>query len=282
MPTPYLEFPIRGEKISMRVQIRQEIADVRTPFQHIRILDTEALGKILLLDGHIQLASIDERAYHEALVHIPLLSLDRPKRALVVGGGDGGVLRELVKHGSLETIDLVEIDAGVIETCSRHLPELNGGAFDDPRVHLHIADAFEFMKLVRAPYDFMVLDITDVYEGEDGALSEQLFTPEFYDDCREAMSPDGMLVTQADNHVFCPYSMEGIVRALKPHFANLGAFQALVPSFGGYSAYVWASHQAEVQKDFPHTKAARLDLAYLSETTWRLAGENLPFAKLYR
>lgn len=266
----------------MRVQVRQEIADVHTAFQHIRIVDTECFGKILLLDGHVQLASLDERAYHEALVHIPLLSLESPRRALVVGGGDGGVLRELAKHDSLRTIDMVEIDAGVIETCSRHLPELNGGAFDDPRVHLHLGDAFEFMKMAREPYDFMVLDITDVYEGEDGALSEQLFTPKFYDDCRLALGPKGMLVTQADNHLFCPYSMEGIVAALQPHFEKLGSYQALVPSFGGYSAYVWASQSSEIQNDFPKMKAARLDLAYLSETTWRLAGEGLPFAKLQR
>ncbi|HRK20285.1 MAG TPA: hypothetical protein PLX06_00650 [Fimbriimonadaceae bacterium] len=282
MPNPFLDFPIRGEKISMRVQIRQEIADVHTAFQHIRIVETEALGKILLLDGHVQLATLDERAYHEALVHIPILSLENPGRALVVGGGDGGVLRELVKHEALERIDMVEIDAGVVDTCRKHLPELSNGAFDDPRVQLHIADAFGFMKQVSKPYDFMVLDITDVYEGEDGALSEQLFTPEFYDDCRRALAPDGMLVTQADNHVFCPYSMEGIIAALKPHFEKLGSYQALVPSFGGYSAYVWASQSSEVQKEFPQTKAARLDLAYLSETTWRLAGESLLFAKLQR
>lgn len=266
----------------MRLQIREVLAEVQTPFQHIRIVDTECFGKILLLDGHVQLASLDERAYHEALVHIPLLSLNEPKRALVVGGGDGGVLRELAKHKTLQTIDMVEIDAVVVETCRRHLPELSGGAFEDPRVHLHIADAFGFMKEVSEPYDFMVLDITDVYEGEDGALSEQLFTPEFYDDCRRALKPEGMLVTQADNHVFCPYSMEGIFAALQPHFERLGAYHALVPSFGGYSAYVWASQEAEVQKGYPQMKAARLDLAYLSETTWRLAGENLPFAKLQR
>lgn len=266
----------------MRVQIREVLAEVRTPFQNIRIVDTECFGKILLLDGHVQLASLDERAYHEALVHIPLLSLNEPKRALVVGGGDGGVLRELVKHESLQTIDMVEIDVEVVETCLRHLPELSNGAFEDPRVSLHIADAFGFMKEVGEPYDFMVLDITDVYEGEDGALSEQLFTREFYDDCRQALKPDGMLVTQADNHVFCPYSMEGIFAALQPHFERLGFFQALVPSFGGYSAYVWASQKTSVEMEFPKMKAARLDLAYLSETTWRLAGEKLPFAKLQR
>lgn len=282
MPTPFLDFPIRGDKFSMRVQIREALTEVQTPFQSIRIVDSECFGKILLLDGHVQLASLDERAYHEALVHIPLLSLENPQRALVVGGGDGGVLRELAKHQSLERIDMVEIDAEVVKTCRRYLPELSNGAFDDPRVRLHIADAFGFMKEVAEPYDFMVLDITDVYEGEDGALSEQLFTSEFYDDCRKALKPEGILVTQADNHVFCPYSMEGIVAALGPHFEKLGSYQALVPSFGGYSAYVWASQTANVQSEFPQMKAARLDLAYLSETTWRLAGENLPFAKLYR
>ena len=274
-----LQIPIRARKFALDVEIRKVLARVETKFQTIEIVDTECFGKVLLLDGHVQLAMLDERAYHESLVHIPLLSLASPRSALVVGGGDGGVLRELIKHKGLERIDMVEIDEGVVETCRGFLPEVSDGGFDDPRVKLHIADAFGFMKEVREPYDMMVLDITDVYEGEDGALSEQLFTAEFYQDCRRALASGGLLVTQADNHVFCPYSMEGIFAALGPHFERLGSYQAVVPSFGGFSAYVWASDRAEIAFQFPK-KGTSLDLAYLSEATWTFALSELPFARL--
>jgi len=197
----------------------------------------------------------------------------------VVGGGDGGVLRELVKHSGLERIDMVEIDEGVVNTCMRHLPKISDGAFDDPRVDLHIADAFGFLKEVQKPYDLIVLDITDVYEGEDGALSEQLFTSEFYADCTKALEPNGILVTQADNHVFCPYSRRAISDSLKPHFKTLGSYQAAVPSFGGFSAYVWASHNATISHSFPKEKAATLRLKYLNEATWAFALTKLPYAE---
>jgi spermidine synthase len=271
-----LNIPIRGQKISLQVEVREVQARIETRYQTIEIVDTEALGQVLLLDGHVQLSTLDEKAYHEALVHIPLLSLDGAKSALVVGGGDGGVLRELCKH-PLERIHMVEIDEAVVNTCMRHLLSVSAGAFADPRVTLHIADAFAFMKEVREPYDLVVLDITDVYEGEDGALSEQLFTPEFYADCARALAPGGMLVTQADNHVFCPYSMEGIFAALRPHFRKLGSYQALVPSFGGFSAYVWASEEGEISSGMP---ISELEFVYLSPTTWALALEGLPFATL--
>src|SRR5688572_8809089 len=279
MDRAFLNIPIRGEKIALRVEVREVSARIETEFQTIEVVETDALGTILLLDGHVQLATLDEAAYHESLVHIPMLSLKEPKSALVVGGGDGGVLRELVKHSGLERIDMVEIDEGVINTCLRHLPRISDGAFDDPRVKLHIADAFGFLKEVREPYDLIVLDITDVYEGEDGALSEQLFTSEFYSDCAKALKPTGILVTQADNHVFCPYSKKAIADSLKPHFKTLGAYQAAVPSFGGFSAYVWASDDATLAPSFPKEKAASLKLKYLNEATWAFALTKLSFTE---
>src|SRR5688572_17099164 len=120
-PPTHLSFPIRGDKLSMRVAVKEHLHHQVTQYQTIDIYDTEVFGKVLLLDGHVQLSVLDERAYHESLVHIPMLSLDSPKRALVVGGGDGAVLRELCKHATLETIDMVEIDQGVIDACWEHL-----------------------------------------------------------------------------------------------------------------------------------------------------------------
>jgi spermidine synthase len=276
-----LKFPIRSDKFAYEVAVRHHISYLKTEFQQIDIYDTYAFGNVLLLDGHVQLAELDEHCYHEALVHPAMLSMDTPKRALVVGGGDGGVLRELVKHESLESIEMVEIDEGVIDTCKIHLPEVSDGAFDDPRVTVHIADAFEFMKNVQNPYDLIVMDVTDVYEEDDESLSEQLFGDEFHRDCCNALSETGLLVTQADNLVFCPYSLDGILAMLERYFANVGSYWALVPSFGGFSGFAWASQSGSLPPTLP-AGSSSLDLRYLTPEMYALGLGPLPTYSLTR
>ena len=270
----HLTFPIRGDKLSMNVEIKEHLAHRKTEFQTIDIYDTDVFGKVLFLDNHVQLAELDEHAYHESLVQIPLNSIQFPKRALVVGGGDGGVLRELVKNEYLEQIDMVEIDQGVVELCREHLPAVSNGAFDDPRVTLHIADAFPFLKKVSQPYDLIVVDSTDTYEGEDGANSEQLFTETFYQDCRGALSEQGFLVTQADNLLFCPYSLEAILDTFKRVFPRTGSYQALIPSFGGFSGFAWASKGAKLSQWWTEPKSVH---RYLTPITFALAFQPLNF-----
>lgn len=270
----HLTFPIRSDKLSMSVFVKEHIAHRKTDFQTIDVYDTEAFGKVLFLDGHVQLAELDEHAYHESLVQIPLNSIQFPQRALVVGGGDGGVLRELVKNEFIEHIDMVEIDAGVVEVSREHLPSVSAGAFDDPRVHLHIADAFPFVKQATEKYDLIVMDSTDTYEGEDGALSEQLFTESFYRDCSRILSDTGILVTQADNLLFCPYSLEDVLRTFRKVFAKTGSYQALIPSFGGFSGFAWASNGPKISQWWSEPK---VDLRYLNAITFALAFKELSF-----
>lgn len=270
----HLTFPIRGDKISMRVEVKEHIAHRKTEFQTIDVYDTEAFGKVLFLDGHVQLSELDEHAYHESLVQIPLNSLQFPKRALVVGGGDGGAIRELVKNAYIELVDMVEIDGGVVEICREHLPAVSDGAFDDPRVNLHIEDAMPFLKKVEEPYDLIVMDSTDTYEGEDGALSEQLFTESFYRDCRAALTDQGFLVTQADNLVFCPYSLEAVLEIFGKVFPTTGAYQAIVPSFGGFSGFAWASADRRLSQWWTEPPSPH---RYLNPVTFALAFQALNF-----
>lgn len=261
----------------MTASVREHLLSRKTDFQQIDILDTEVFGRVLLLDNHIQLTELDERAYHESLVQIPLLSMNAPKNALVIGGGDGGVLRELAKHKSIEHVDMVEIDSGVIESSREYLPGVSNGAFDDPRMHVHVADAFPFVKQTNLKYDLIVADSTDTYEEEDGALSEMLFTDEFYRDCFNALSETGILVTQADNLLFCPYSLENIQAMFARVFPVTGSYQAIIPSFGGFSGYCWASKGALMAERFPIEKAAQLNFRYLNEATWSYAFAKLAF-----
>ncbi len=269
-----LDFPIRSDWLRMQASVKETIFSGKTEFQQIDIVDTDIFGRALLLDNHIQLTEFDERAYHEALVQIPLLNLPNAKTALIVGGGDGGVLREICRHPGIEHIDMVEIDAGVIEACKLHMPSLSAGAFDDPRVNLMVADAFPFVKQATRKYDLIVVDSTDVYEEEEGELSEMLFTDEFYGDIRNCLSEGGIVVTQADNLVFCPYSLEEIQALYSRIFPVAGSYQALVPSFGGFSGYCWASKGAQIA---PRIPAHAMDLKYLNESTYLLATTPLAF-----
>lgn len=257
----------------MTVKVTETLCHRKTAFQTIDILQTDAFGRILLLDEHIQLAELDEHAYHEALVHIPLLSVAKPRRALVVGGGDGGVLRELVKHPTMEQIDMVDIDGGVVEESRRHLPFVSDGAFDDPRVNLTFGDAFPYVKQDRPAYDLIIVDATDTYEEEDGEISAALFTDEFYADCKRLLAPGGFVVTQADNLLFCPYSLDEIMANFGRTFAHVGSYWAMVPSFGGFSGYCWAGQEPLV----PNWHQPEFSCRYLSELTYRLAFQPLPF-----
>ncbi len=269
-----LSYPIRSDKYSVNVQIKEVLHRSKTEFQTIEIFDTECFGRMLLLDGHIQLTELDERAYHECLVQIPLLNIANSKRALVIGGGDGGVLRELLKHPQLE-IDMVEIDMGVIDAARAQLPFLNEGCFEDSRVNLYVQDAFPFVKdTTRGPYDLIVMDSTDTYEDEEGEISAMLFTESFFRDCRALLAPGGFVVTQADNSVFCPYSLEQISADYAKVFDKVGSYQSLVPSFGSFSAYCWASVGAKITPTWP---GADVPLSYLDSTTYALAFQTLPF-----
>lgn len=270
--------PIRSDKLSMNVAVRETLLEVQSEFQLITVADTVCFGKALLLDGHIQFTDLDEFAYHESFVHIPFLSLESAKRALVVGGGDGGILRELCRHTGLEQIDIVEIDRAVIDACKEQFPHVSCGAFNDPRVNLTVGDAFPFVKNAAAgTYDLILLDSTDTYEDENGELSAQLFTQEFYADCQRALSDHGMVVTQADNHVFCPYSLEHIQAEFRRVFERVGSYWALVPSFGGFSAFCWASkgagvHWVEDSMLYP------FGMRYLNPSTAHLGLNKTPFA----
>lgn len=261
----------------MSVRVEQTLLSVQSDFQHIEIVDTQAFGKMMFLDGHIQLTELDEHVYHEALVHVPMLNLSEPKKALVIGGGDGGVLRELVKFRSLERIDMVEIDAAVIEASRSIWPELSDGAFEDPRVNLTIGDAFPFVQQSDQSYDLIVADSTDVYEEDDESLSERLFTDGFYRDCHRLLSNQGLLVTQADNLVFCPYSLEGILELFSPIFPVVGSFFAVIPSFGGYSGYAYASKSTHLKRLYNDLNVPTAPARYLHPIAYDYGMSELPF-----
>ena len=210
----------------MTVQVKREICKRQSKFQKIELYETGKLGKLLLLDGIIQLTNFDEFAYHEMLANLPFYAHQNPpRRALVIGGGDGGVLRELGKHPELETIDLCEIDEEVIRVAREFLPEIACG-FDDPRVAVHIADGSEFIREKNAFYDIIIVDSTDP-----GGPGTPLFGEEFYRNMKRALRPGGVIATQAESPYLLPEIVARLHRAARANFRSVGYASILVPTY---------------------------------------------------
>lgn len=205
--------------------------------QDIALFETPGFGRVLTLDGVIQVTTGDEFIYHEMLTHVPVYAHGAARSVCVVGGGDGGILRELLKHPGIETIVLVEIDAGVIEFCRQYLPTVSAGAFDDPRVTVIVADAVAYMRETGRLFDLILIDSTDPIGPGEG-----LFTESFYRDCAHRLTADGIVVNQ--NGVPFLQGEELILswRRRRPHFTDVSFYLAAVPTYvGGAMALGWAA-----------------------------------------
>ena len=207
------------------IRVTKELFRAKSEFQTIEIYETEKLGKLLLLDGIIQLTSYDEFAYQEMMANLPFYAHPAPETALVIGGGDGGVLRELGRHPELRSLDICEIDAAVIDAARRFLPELACG-FDDPRVTVHIADGSRFIREHENAYDLIVVDSTD--PGGPGA---PLFDAEFYRNLKRALRPGGVIATQAESPWLLPEVVKKLQRAARDVFRHVGYSGFQVPTY---------------------------------------------------
>lgn len=209
----------------MTVQVTETLCSRQSNFQKIDVYQTAKLGRMLLLDGIIQLTEFDEFAYHEMLTHVPLFAHENPKRLLVVGGGDGGVLREAGKHPELEVLDICEIDAEVIEVSKKYFPSVARG-FDDPRVKIHIADGSEFIKDKAGYYDVIIVDSTDP-----GGPGTPLFGEQFYRDMKRALRPGGVIATQAESPYLLPDIVAGLLKVSRRVFRSAGYAGIFVPTY---------------------------------------------------
>lgn len=183
-----------GQRFELK--IKEVLFKGRTMFQEVLVFASETYGNVLVLDGVIQATERDEFAYQEMISHLPLMSHPNPKRVLVVGGGDGGCVREVLKHPEVEKCDLVEIDKSVIELSKRYLPGMSC-SLDDPRVDVHIIDGFEYLKSKLNTYDVIISDSSDP-EGP----AEVLFQEEFFRLVRGALTDDGIAILMASENIW--------------------------------------------------------------------------------
>lgn len=227
-----------------RFRIDQMLHEVRTEHQHLVIFQNARMGRVMALDGVIQTTEADEFIYHEMLTHVPILAHGLAKRVLIIGGGDGGMLREVAKHRSVEHITMVEIDGTVVDMCKQFLPNHSKGAFEDPRLNLVIDDGMRFVATTEEKFDVIISDSTDPI-----GPGEVLFSENFYEACRRCLNDGGILVTQNGT----PFMQLGEVQttASRMHglFADWHFYMAAVPTYiGGSMTFAWGSTNADYRK----------------------------------
>lgn len=227
----------------VRLKADRVLFDSDTEHQRLIIFDNAEFGRVMMLDGVVQLATKDDFIYHEMMAHVPLFAHGRAKRALIIGGGDGGVLREALRHPGLESVTLCEIDRSVIDLCREHFPDISAGAFDDPRTRIVIADGTKFVADADERFDLIMVDSTDPIGP--GAV---LFTKAFYADCCRALAPGGVLVTQNGLPFLQGPELKQSVGYFRDLFADAFAYLATTPSyFGGTMAYGWATDDTDLR-----------------------------------
>lgn len=211
--------------------------DSETEHQRLRVFENPTFGRILTLDGVVQTTEGDNFIYHEMMSHVPILAHGDARRVLIVGGGDGGMAKTVLKHTSVKHVTMVEIDAGVVDFSKEYLPMLSDGAFDDPRLELVIADGAAFMKETEGGYDVIIIDSTDPI-----GPGEVLFTDSFYGHAKRALSPDGVLVTQNGVPFMQGDELTNTMRAFKALFDDWTCYLATVPTYaGGPMAFGWGT-----------------------------------------
>lgn len=233
---------------TQRFAVDEVLYRKRTEHQDLVVFRNRQFGRVMALDGVVQTTEGDEFVYHEMLAHVPILAHGRAERVLIIGGGDGGMLREVLRHSSVAQVTQVEIDAEVIDTCRRYLPGHSQGAFDDPRVNLVIDDGVRYVTQAGGQFDVIISDSTDPV-----GPGEALYTTGFYRGCRACLRPGGILVAQNGNVFTQLEEVQQTAARLGPLFADVAFYTATVPTYiGGPMAFAWAS-------DDPSPRAVRPD-----------------------
>ena len=208
------------------------------------IFENPSLGKVHVIDNVVQSTEKDEFIYQEMLAHVPLVAHGNARSVLIIGGGDGGVLREVLKHPSLESAHLVEIDPNVVTFSKQFLPHLSQGSFDHPKAHIHIEDGALFVKTCPNTFDVILVDSSDPI-----GPCAVLFTAEFYADCKKLLNPGGVLVNMSDVPFLQPDTLKLTHANLQESFQDVTYYVAAVPTYvGGFMAMGFATDDAALKE----------------------------------
>ncbi|GAB4539338.1 MAG: polyamine aminopropyltransferase [Anaerolineales bacterium] len=220
------------------IRVKKILADEQTPFQHIQILETEFFGKAMILDGIIQLTERDNMGYHEMLVHVPMLAAKNPKRVLIVGGGDGGSLRQALRYPAVEEVIVCELDQRVVDLSREHFRAAFGDPWSDPRAKLLVRDAFAFLEENPGQFDVIISDTTDPI-----GMAENLFSDRFYRLLARALAPNGAAATQCEQPFFDATLIKTIYQSAKALTQHPAYYYANIPTYpGGGIGFMYVSN----------------------------------------
>ena len=242
--------------VKFSIRVDRQLYCGQSEFQRIDVFESKEFGRFLTLDGYMMLTEKDEFIYHEMITHVPMAVHPGVRRVLVIGAGDGGVIRELTRYASIDHIDLVEIDPLVLEVCRKYLPQTSC-RLDDERVHIHFEDGLKYIRTRENEYDLIIVDSTDPFGPGEG-----LFTKEFYGNCFKALREDGIMVNQHES----PFYEEDAAAMQRAHkrivesFPISRVYQAHIPTYpSGHWLFGFASKQYHPVHD-------------LQAVTWNLLG----------
>ncbi len=237
--------------VQISIRVDKQLYSGKSEFQRIDVFESPEFGRFLTLDGYMMLTEKDEFIYHEMITHVPMAVHPNVKKVLVIGAGDGGVVRELVRYHDIEKIDMVEIDPLVVEVCKKYLPQ-TACRFNDNRLTVHYEDGLRFVRFKENEYDLIIVDSTDPFGPGEG-----LFTKEFYGNCYKALKEDGILINQhespfyPDDAAACQRAHKNIVET----FPIAKVYQAHIPTYpSGHWLFGFASKKYHPLKDLNETR----------------------------
>lgn len=253
------------EDLGLSLRIRESLLVEQTPFQRLAVLDTYLYGRMLVLDGAVQTTEEDEFIYHEMITHIPLITHPHPREVLVIGGGDGGTIREILRHPDVKRSRLVEIDDRVVAAARRFFPRLSQ-ALDDPRAEVMIADGAEHVRTVRGAYDVIIIDSTDPV-----GPAVKLFESDFYRAVHDALTPEGLFVAQSKSPYLDRELIRTVLRSVRSLFPVALLYTAAIPTYpSGLWSFVLGSKRYH-PLTFDESRAEKLETRYYSPEIHRAA-----------
>jgi spermidine synthase len=245
----------KWENVETRYRVKSVLYEEETQFQQLTLVDTWHYGKMLLLDGVVQTTEKDEFFYHEMMAHVPMLSHPQPIRVLIIGGGDGGVLREMLRYPSVEKVVMVEIDPKVVDFSKKHFPLISNGAFEDPRAELVFADGAAYVENTPLTFDVAVIDSSDPI-----GPAEILFTGNFYSRIKKILNPQGVMVCQAGSLQMQEGEQKQVHDILRGIFQYHAFYLYTVPTYiGGLFSSIFCSDHIDPGKISYETLKARFE-----------------------
>jgi spermidine synthase len=219
------------------IRIKRVLAEEQTQYQHLQVVETEFFGNALILDGIIQLTEQDNMGYHEMIAHVPMLAVKNPRRVLIVGGGDGGSLQQVLRYPSVEEAVVCELDQKVVDYSRKFFPKF-GDPWSDPRARLLVRDAFGYLEENPGQFDVIISDTTDPI-----GMAERLFSDEFYRLMVRALAPGGAAATQCEQPYFDTSLIQQIYASARALTSNPAYYYAQIPTYpGGGIGFMYVSN----------------------------------------